>query len=42
MTWPIRGAPLQEALLDAGLLQTRPVVITVGATVLALFALTTG
>jgi multidrug efflux pump subunit AcrB len=31
-----RGEPLQEALLDAGIIRLRPVLITVGATVLAL------
>ena len=34
-----RGAPLVEALLDAGVVRLRPVLITVGATVLALFPL---
>jgi multidrug efflux pump subunit AcrB len=34
-----RGAPLREALLDAGLIRLRPVLITVGATVLGLFPL---
>jgi multidrug efflux pump len=33
------GAPLREALIDAGILRIRPVLITVGATVLALFPL---
>jgi multidrug efflux pump subunit AcrB len=33
------GAPLQEALLDAGIMRLRPVMITVGATVIALFPL---
>ncbi|MBS2015104.1 MAG: efflux RND transporter permease subunit [Deltaproteobacteria bacterium] len=33
------GAPLREALLDAGILRLRPVLITVGATVFALFPL---
>jgi multidrug efflux pump subunit AcrB len=33
------GAPLQEALLDAGIIRLRPVVITVAATVTALFPL---
>jgi multidrug efflux pump subunit AcrB len=33
------GAPLREALLDAGILRLRPVLITVGATVIALFPL---
>lgn len=34
-----RGAPLREALLDAGILRLRPVLITAGATVIALFPL---
>jgi multidrug efflux pump subunit AcrB len=34
-----RGEPLEEALLDAGIVRLRPVLITVGATVLALFPL---
>jgi multidrug efflux pump subunit AcrB len=33
------GAPLQQALLDAGIMRLRPVMITVGATVIALFPL---
>ena len=33
------GAPLQDALIDAGIRRIRPVLITVGATVLALFPL---
>jgi len=33
------GEPFQEALIDAGILRIRPVLITVGATVLALFPL---
>jgi multidrug efflux pump subunit AcrB len=33
------GAPLQEALLDAGIMRLPPVMITVGATVIALFPL---
>ena len=33
------GEGLQEALLDAGIIRLRPVLITVGATVLALFPL---
>lgn len=33
------GEPLREALLDAGILRLRPVMITVGATVIALFPL---
>ena len=34
-----KGEPLEEALLDAGIVRLRPVMITVGATVLALFPL---
>ncbi|MEI7891689.1 MAG: efflux RND transporter permease subunit [Myxococcales bacterium] len=34
-----RGRPLREALLDAGILRLRPVLITVGATVLGLIPL---
>ncbi|MGZ3443818.1 MAG: efflux RND transporter permease subunit, partial [Polyangia bacterium] len=34
-----RGAPLREALLDAGIVRLRPVLITVGATVLGLVPL---
>jgi len=34
-----RGESLREALLDAGIVRLRPVLITVGATVLALFPL---
>jgi len=34
-----RGEPLTDALLDAGIVRLRPVLITVGATVLALFPL---
>jgi multidrug efflux pump subunit AcrB len=34
-----KGEPLQESLLDAGIERLRPVMITVGATVLALFPL---
>ena len=34
-----RGAPLQDALIEAGIRRIRPVLITVGATVLALFPL---
>ena len=34
-----KGEPLVEALLDAGMLRLRPVLITVGATVFALFPL---
>ena len=34
-----RGEPLREALLDAGIVRLRPVLITVGATVLALIPL---
>jgi multidrug efflux pump subunit AcrB len=33
------GAPFREALIDAGILRIRPVLITVGATILALFPL---
>jgi multidrug efflux pump subunit AcrB len=33
------GEPLERALVDAGIVRLRPVVITVGATVLALFPL---
>ncbi len=33
------GAPFVEALLDAGILRLRPVIVTVGATVLGLFPL---
>jgi multidrug efflux pump subunit AcrB len=33
------GEPLTEALLDAGIVRLRPVLITVGATVFALFPL---
>ena len=33
------GEPLREALLDAGIIRLRPVLITVGATVIALFPL---
>ena len=33
------GAPLTDALIEAGILRIRPVLITVGATVLALFPL---
>ena len=35
----MEGAPLIEALLDAGIMRLRPVMITVGATVIALFPL---
>lgn len=34
-----RGEPLRKALLDAGIMRLRPVMITVGATVFALFPL---
>jgi multidrug efflux pump subunit AcrB len=34
-----RGAPLQEALIDAGVMRMRPVLVTVGATVLGLVPL---
>src|SRR5690242_4027317 len=33
------GEPLEQALLDAGIMRLRPVLITVGATVIALFPL---
>jgi multidrug efflux pump subunit AcrB len=33
------GEPLKEALLDAGIMRLRPVMITVAATVIALFPL---
>jgi multidrug efflux pump subunit AcrB len=33
------GAPFREAMLDSGILRLRPVLITVGATVIALFPL---
>ena len=33
------GEPLEEALLDAGIIRLRPVLITVAATVIALFPL---
>jgi multidrug efflux pump subunit AcrB len=33
------GEPLKQALLDAGIMRLRPVMITVGATVIALFPL---
>jgi len=33
------GEPLEQALIDAGIIRLRPVLITVGATVLALFPL---
>jgi multidrug efflux pump subunit AcrB len=33
------GAPFEEALLEAGIMRLRPVLITVGATVIALFPL---
>jgi multidrug efflux pump subunit AcrB len=33
------GEPLERALVDAGIVRLRPVLITVGATVLALFPL---
>jgi multidrug efflux pump subunit AcrB len=35
----LEGEPLHEALLDAGIMRLRPVLITVGATVIALFPL---
>jgi multidrug efflux pump subunit AcrB len=34
------GEPLEQAVLDAGMMRLRPVLVTVGATVLALFPLT--
>jgi len=34
-----KGEPLERALVDAGIIRLRPVMITVGATVLALFPL---
>ena len=34
-----KGEPLEQALLDAGIVRLRPVMITVGATILALFPL---
>ena len=34
-----KGEPLKQALVDAGIMRLRPVMITVGATVLALFPL---
>jgi multidrug efflux pump subunit AcrB len=34
-----KGEPLREALLDAGIIRLRPVLITVGATVIALLPL---
>jgi multidrug efflux pump subunit AcrB len=34
-----RGEPLRQALLDAGIIRLRPVLITVGATIIALFPL---
>jgi len=33
--------PFEEAVIDAGIIRLRPVMITVGATVLALFPLAT-
>jgi multidrug efflux pump subunit AcrB len=33
------GEPLKEALIDAGIIRLRPVLITVGATIIALFPL---
>ena len=35
----IKGEPFEEAVIDAGIIRLRPVMITVGATVLALFPL---
>ena len=37
-----KGEPLERALVDAGIMRLRPVMITVGATVLALFPLVHG
>ena len=34
-----KGEPLERALVDAGIMRLRPVMFTVGATVLALFPL---
>ena len=34
-----QGEPFEEAVIDAGIIRLRPVMITVGATVLALFPL---
>jgi multidrug efflux pump subunit AcrB len=34
-----KGEPFEEAVVDAGIMRLRPVLITVGATVLALFPL---
>src|SRR6266850_5052668 len=34
-----KGEPLERALVDAGIMRLRPVMITLGATVLALFPL---
>ena len=34
-----KGEPFEEAVIDAGIMRLRPVLITVGATVLALFPL---
>ncbi len=34
-----KGEPLEEAIIDAGIIRLRPVMVTVGATVLALFPL---
>jgi len=34
-----KGEPFEEAVIDAGIIRLRPVIITVGATVLALFPL---
>jgi len=35
----VEGTPFEEALIDAGILRLRPVLVTVGATVLGLFPL---
>ena len=34
-----KGEPFEQAVIDAGIIRLRPVLITVGATVLALFPL---
>ena len=36
---PAKGEPFEQAVLDAGVMRLRPVLITVGATVIALFPL---
>jgi multidrug efflux pump subunit AcrB len=35
----VEGAPLEDALVDAGIVRLRPVLVTVGATIFALFPL---